>query len=528
MGSCSRHRHPQRCPGGKLTARPVWAVLSVLVLASAPAAALYAEAVEAHGSVAAASPEGTQAQFLVVRPAPVSGLVLALDAEQLTERIVGMETTRVHTPHTMAITQPYEPEGRHAGGPARATLAEIHDSAVIMVMPLSPLTVVRTDVQGPVRITTVAEEVIERTQTVPGDGQRTPGTVPEDFEFVARNTARLSADGSGFQSVTGDFLLYLWGVSYELSGSGSSAVTRTGHQQMANHAGVVTQERYVYSFLTVHGGSLSIQYRSAPSALYADAGLAATDGEVALEGAAGTVAVADERIYRVAGNVTLAGASLNWRALPEGLRVAVVSTSGVRGDAAVVGAGWVALPLLGVAFGTALVAAAAGAAWSRPLAAARSAGPDADGRGAAGAGRRALGWSELANQASGRSRYRLASWYAQRAIRNDPVDGRHYTTRALASANLRQYARALEHHKMAHWIYQAQKADSATVARNAFEASCVASNLHRSREAVHWLRIALHHDPALQHEAAYEPDLGPISQDPAFQCLVAGVVDVRW
>ncbi len=490
------------------------------------AADVSVQSVQAEGSVDAVTPSGAQAQMLVIRPGPEAGLVLALEAEQLTERLVAFETTRVQAHMTASHTQPYAPEGQPPRGPARGTLGEVHDGAVILVVPLSPLTVVRAEVDGPVDLVPVREEVVERMHKVADQGERTPGAVPEDFNFTARDTAKLAAHRGGFQTVTGDFMLYLWGVTYELSGKDGPRELRTGQYVVEEHAGVVTVERYVHSFLTVHDGSLSMQYRGAGTALYADAGLATVDGVVRLREADGILNVGRDA-YRLSGDAVLTGGAFEWVAENGGVRLASPVTLAATGDIVRLDAAWAGLPWLGAAGGGLTLIAAVLVLWSRGLSG-RPGTELGDGRSLTGRERRAAHWNHLAQAAAGHGNYWRASLYAHRAIRNDPVEAGHYMTRALAAANLGRFEQALEHHKMAHWIYVAGQRDPRAVGRNAFEASCAASNLRRSREALHWLRIAVHHDPELRGEAALEPDLGPISQDPAFACLVAGVVNVQW
>ncbi len=480
---------------------------------------------ETRGLVVAGSVPSEQAQYLVVRPDAGAELLMALDGRDVAQRFVGLEVTRVVAGALAnGHSEPYQPEGYHAGGPARATLSALHADPVILVRPLSPLTSVSSNLEGPVSLRPVGEELIERMRHVPPREERTPGVVPEEFEFVARDTAKLMANAGGRLSISGDFAVYLWGATYDIAGTGSGSV-RTGMYEAENHADSVIVERYVHAFLTVHDGTLDIQYNRGETALYAPRGQATTTESLQLRNAVGAVDAEAGR-YHVDGDVTIRAGRVEWQPGGQTLSLSLAGVQGVSGAVVSLTPHWISGPLLPSLVGVAGLAFALVFLWVRPLLALRTS--DAAVGDLTLAERRALGWSHLARQASNRNRHRLASWYSQRAIRSDPVEGGHYLARALTAANLGRYEQALEFHKVAHWILQAQPGAVEDVGRNAFEASCVASNLHRSREALHWLRIALHHDPGLREEAAFEPDLGPISQDPAFQCLVGGVVDVQW
>ncbi|MGB0652924.1 MAG: TPR end-of-group domain-containing protein [Thermoplasmatota archaeon] len=506
---------------------PSFAILLLLAVATHASASdasspLHADAVAWEGEGDLALSTGT----LLVRSGG-SPVILDLAARAIRETHIDHgEWVAAEDSPTRFGEEPVVDEAHYLD--ARLIADRTGQQSTLLVQALSSRFSVESHVAGGAhRAQTIDEEVLEESHVIGPDG------IGSDWDwyyaYTAKDTLAVQGSGPATHTVTGDFLLYLWDVDYIASDAdGQEADRRTGHhrdQAAPTPAPLLERRHDAHAVLHIQDGRLDLRYDGGITGWYADVITAALPGDALLEGAQGRVA-SREGPYAIAPGDALVSGGHFTLAFQDDQRLAVEPAGPVlRVQGATIRSlepAWWATPL-GLGLTVTLAAMLVAATWSAPNLLARNATGD-------WRQRRSQAFLRLARRAQSHRRADLAAWLAGRAIRWDPARPEPYGVRALVRSDQGRFDAALEDHKLSHWCRRNADPEHLDTAGaiNAFEAACAATNAGRLPEALHWLRLAVGADPGLRAEAAAEPDLGPISQDPRFQALVSGVMDVGW
>lgn len=123
--------------------------------------------------------------------------------------------------------------------------------------------------------------------------------------------------------------------------------------------------------------------------------------------------------------------------------------------------------------------------------------------------------------------YRLALWHLRHALVLEPQDPYSRMLLGRCHHEIGHLRMALRNYRAAYHQFRDLANDRDRAAEAAYNASLTLALRGRGHAAVHWLNLAVQHDPAYARLARAEGDFAEISQHPAYQALINGPLGVR-
>lgn len=123
--------------------------------------------------------------------------------------------------------------------------------------------------------------------------------------------------------------------------------------------------------------------------------------------------------------------------------------------------------------------------------------------------------------------YRLALWHLRHALVLEPLDPYSRLLLGRCHHEIGHLRWALRNYRAAHRQFRDLSNDLERASEAAYNASLTLALRGRADAALHWLNLAIQHDPAYALLARAEGDFAEISQHPTYQALINGPLGVR-